>query len=279
MAHRPFPPEPLDAQAIAADLGPAARRFELEVLPECDSTSSRLMAKAEQGAPSGSVVICERQTAGRGRRGREWIAPAGGSLAFSLLWRFAPGAPPPMGLSLAVGVAVAKALEQVGAIGIGLKWPNDVLLHARKLAGILVELVSSRHGAPALIIGIGINLRLPADFPYLPDLMNGRPADLAEALGEPPNLPERNRLLACLLQHLAEALDAFGQAGFAALRDDWLARHAFQNLDVRLSSDHGSPVDGHCLGVDGDGALLLGTADGRIERILAGEVSLRPRLA
>lgn len=262
-----------NADRIQALLGPWAQRVELAILPECDSSNSRLMAEAEAGAASGRVILCERQTAGRGRRGRSWLAPPGGSLAFSLLWRLPPHAPPPMGLSLAVGLAVAQALEESGAVGIGLKWPNDILLHGRKLGGILVELSSGRQGL-ALVIGIGLNLCLPADFPYLPDLSYGRPADLAEALVDAP-LPEENALFACLLRHLIQVLDRFNTGGFAGLRQDWLARHAFQDLEVRLSSDHGAPVDGHCLGVADDGALLLRLADGGVARILAGEVSLR----
>jgi biotin-[acetyl-CoA-carboxylase] ligase BirA-like protein len=132
-----------------------ARRFDIDVLDSCDSTNAVLLARAEAGAPSGTVVIANEQTAGRGRRGRSWFASRGDSLTFSLLWRFAPGTAP-AGLSLAVGLAVAQALEKVGAGGTALKWPNDILKDGRKLGGILVELLP---GAPhAAVIGIGINL-------------------------------------------------------------------------------------------------------------------------
>lgn len=265
-------PAPYDLAALTHALGAAACRFDIDLLSACDSTNAVLLARAEAGAPAGSVVVAETQTAGRGRRGRAWLSAPGESLTFSLLWRFAPGTSP-AGLSLAVGVAVARALEQaapqkVGAgdtarTGIRLKWPNDILLDGKKLGGILLELVP---GAPhAAVIGIGINLYLPAG---LPQEVRVQAAALDES-------SDRNRLLATLLTHLLAVLETFAAAGFTALREDWLMRHAFQNQPVRLLSDFSPPRVGVCRGVAPDGALLL-EIDGRIERILSGELSLRP---
>jgi BirA family biotin operon repressor/biotin-[acetyl-CoA-carboxylase] ligase len=255
---------PATIAAIAATLGSAARRFDIDVLPSCDSTNAVLLARAEAGAPSGTVVIATEQTAGRGRRGRSWFASPGDSLTFSLLWRFAPGTAP-AGLSLAVGVAVARALEKVSPGRTALKWPNDILKDKRKLGGILVELVP---GAPhAAVIGIGINLRLPAG---MPDELRAASAALCAA-GE---VVDENALYAALLGELLATLESFGAAGFAALREDWMARHALQDARVSLASDFGAPRLGICRGVDVDGALLL-EVDGRVERILSGEVSLR----
>jgi BirA family biotin operon repressor/biotin-[acetyl-CoA-carboxylase] ligase len=256
---------PATIAAIAAALGDAAPRFDIDLLPSCDSTNAVLLARADAGAPSGTVVIAAEQTAGRGRRGRSWFAHPGDSLTFSLLWRFAPGTAP-AGLSLAVGVAVARALQKVGAGGTALKWPNDILKDGRKLGGILVELVP---GAPhAAVIGIGINLHLPADLP----------ADVraaSAALCAPGETTDENALYAMLLTELLATLELFAAAGFAALRPEWLARHAMQDVPVLLSSDFGAPRAGICRGVDSDGALLF-EAGGRSERILSGEVSLRP---
>ncbi|KAF0164316.1 MAG: BirA family transcriptional regulator biotin operon repressor / biotin-acetyl-CoA-carboxylase ligase [Rhodocyclaceae bacterium] len=256
---------PVTIAAIAANLGVAARRFDIDVLPTCDSTNAVLLARAEAGAPSGTVVIAEEQTAGRGRRGRTWFASPGDSLTFSLLWRFAPGTAP-AGLSLAVGVAVARALSRVGAGGTALKWPNDILRDDRKLGGILVELVP---GAPhAAVIGIGINLRLPVAMPE--DVRAASAAILAAG-----DTIDANSLYAALLGELLATLEAFAAGGFAAIRPEWLAHHAFQDARVSLTSDFGPPRAGICRGVDSDGALLL-EVDGRVERILSGEVSLRP---
>lgn len=251
--------------SIAAKLGSAARRFDIDVLASCDSTNAVLLGRAEAGAPSGTVVIAEEQTAGRGRRGRTWFASPGDSLTFSLLWRFAPGTAP-AGLSLAVGVAVARALQKVGAGDTALKWPNDILKEGRKLGGILVELVP---GAPhAAVIGIGINLRLPA---AMPDDVRAASA----ALHSNGDAPDATEVVAALLVELLATLEAFSAHGFAAIRPEWMARHAFPTARVSLSTDFGPPREGICRGVDTDGALLL-EVDGRIERILSGEVSLRP---
>lgn len=254
---------PATIATIAATLGNAARRFDIDVLPSCDSTNAVLLARADAGAASGTVVIATEQTAGRGRRGRSWFASPGASLSFSLLWRFAPGTAP-AGLSLAVGVAVVRALTKVGAGETALKWPNDILKDGRKLGGILVELVP---GAPhAAVIGIGINLHLPA----------GMPEDVCAASAAL-DLPatDEDHLYAALLVELLATLEIFAAQGFAALRPEWMARHAFQDAAVLLGSDFGVPREGRCRGVDGDGALLF-ESDGRIERILSGEVSLRP---
>ena len=254
---------PATIAAIASALGPLARRFDVDVLDTCASTNAELLARADAGAASGTVLVANEQTAGRGRRGRTWIASPGDSLTFSLLWRFAPGTAP-AGLSLAVGLAVARALRKVGAGDTALKWPNDILRNRRKLGGILVELLP---GAPhAAVIGIGINLHLPAAMP--PDLR------AASAALELPATDE-STLYAALLTELLAALEQFAAAGFAALRDEWVARHAFQDAPVLLSADFAVPREGICRGVDTDGALLFETAAG-IERVLSGEVSLRP---
>ncbi len=268
------PPIIFDVPAIAAALdacGGLARRFDVDVLTECDSSNSRLMAKAEAGAPSGTVIVAERQTAGRGRRGRNWHSAPGDSLTFSLLWRF-PADTPLAGLSLAVGVALARSLETLGIAGIALKWPNDVLLRERKLAGILIELASGPRAERSLaaVIGIGINLRLPADLPE--DIRDH--ATALDTAGV--KLPDANALLATLLAGLHAQLEAFGRAGFAEMRTEWLRRNAHADQPVRLLADFGEPLDGICRSVAEDGALLLETASG-LQRIISGEVSLRPR--
>jgi BirA family biotin operon repressor/biotin-[acetyl-CoA-carboxylase] ligase len=255
----------LDVAAIAGYLGANACRFDVDVLSSCASTNSLLLERAENGAPSGSVLVTETQTAGRGRRGRPWLSSPGDSLTFSLLWRFAPGTAP-AGLSLAAGVAVARGLEKVGsgetAPAVQLKWPNDILLNGRKLGGILVEL---QPGVPhAAVIGIGINLRLP----------DGMPDDVRAMAIAWPTQADPNQLLANQLAAFLDTLQMFAAGGFASLRNDWTARHAFQDQPVRLLSDFASPREGLCRGADHDGALLF-ECDGRVERVLSGEVSLR----
>ncbi len=260
------PDPPLLISTVAAALGDLACRFDVDVVGECDSTNARLLERAEIGAPSGSVLAALYQTAGRGRRGRQWLSMPHDSLTFSLLWRFPPDTPL-AGLSLAVGVALAQTLEGLGIPGVALKWPNDVLLNERKLAGVLIELVPGKM-PQAAVIGIGMNLKLPREMPLE---LQKTAASLAES-GLP--LPSASVLLARVLTSLHATLTTFSAAGFAQLREEWLMRHAFQDRAVRLLSDFDAPLEGRVIGIDDDGALLLETAAGT-QRIISGEVSLR----
>lgn len=258
----------IDPTHLKTCLGTMAGRFDVDALAECDSTSSELLRRAERGAPAGSVIVADQQMAGRGRRGRQWLSAPAASLTFSLLWRFEGTAAHLSGLSLAIGVGLARALERLGAQDICLKWPNDVLLRKgddyAKLAGILIELASDRRGTQ-VVIGIGLNLLPPeGDLPQ-------PAAGLAQALRA---LPERHTLLATILIALAEVLEIVTVNGFYALKNEWQARHAWQNQAVQLLADAGEPLLGRCLGADDDGALLLDTDSG-IQRIFSGDVSLR----
>ena len=259
----------IDPVRLQSALGLLAGRFNVAALAECDSTNSELLRRAERGAPVGTVIVADRQSAGRGRRGRSWLSAPEASLTFSLLWRF--NGPPGQlaGLSLAVGVALARGLESLGAQGIRLKWPNDVLLATdggfAKLAGILIELASDRRGSQA-VIGIGLNLLPPQE--ALPQPAAG----LAQAMHQ---APERHVVLAAILQELATLLEAFAVDGFFGLKMEWQQRHAWQDLPVRLLGDDAVVLEGVCRGVDDDGALLLETAGG-LQRVLSGDVSLRP---
>ncbi|HUX25952.1 MAG TPA: biotin--[acetyl-CoA-carboxylase] ligase [Burkholderiales bacterium] len=258
----------LDADAVRGRLSAQARHFALEVVDSCVSTNTLLLERARGGAVSGSVLVCELQSAGRGRRGNRWQSGLGGSLTFSLLWRFRQGAPGLAGLSLATGVAVARALASEGIEGVQLKWPNDLLHAGRKLGGILVELQGNAAGPSAAVIGIGLNLRLR---PGLRDAIAQPVTDLASIAAQ---LPPRNRLLASTLIELAQVLEQFAELGFAPLRQEWISRHAHQGRLVTLSSGEGKSVAGRAAGVAEDGALLLQTARG-LERCVSGELSLR----
>ena len=210
----------LDAAAVRAQLGPQARHFHLELLDACASTNTLLLARARAGAPSGSVIACELQSAGRGRRGNSWQSGLGGSLTFSLLWRFAQGAAGLSGLSLAAGVAVARALASFGVADVQLKWPNDLLHAGRKLGGILIELHGDAPGPTAAVIGIGLNVRLRTT---LRDAIAQAVTDVASISKQ---VPQRNRLLAATLIELAQVLEVLrsmglrrcGRSGWRAMR-------------------------------------------------------------
>ena len=132
----------IDPVLLKGRLGILAGRFNVDALDECDSSSSELMRRAAHGVPDGTVIVADKQTAGRGRRGRNWLSSPESSLTFSVLWRFSGNAASLSGLSLAVGVGLARAMESLGAAGVCLKWPNDVLLRSgdgfAKLAGVLI---------------------------------------------------------------------------------------------------------------------------------------------
>ena len=259
----------IDPVRLQALLGDARGRFDVDSSAECASTSTLLLERAEQGAPAGSVIVTDRQTAGRGSRGRTWLASPESSLTFSVLWRFDGGLERLSGLSLAVGVAVVHGLEACGAKGITLKWPNDILLDNAKLGGILVELQGEADSALA-VIGIGLNLRKPENIGE-GEILALPPAALDKVLSP---LPERHILFAQLLIELAHVFDRFSSGGFAALRKQWQARNAWQDKPVRLLRDGRIEKEGICRGADSDGALLVQTAAG-IERCLSGDLSLR----
>ena len=258
----------IDPVVLKDRLANVAGRFDVDTLDECDSTSSELMRRAERGAPAGTVIVADRQSAGRGRRGRSWLSAPESSLTFSVLWRFPGNATGLSGLSLAVGVGLARALEAIGATGVCLKWPNDVLLRAgddfAKLAGILIELSSDRRGTQA-IIGIGLNLAPP------PGELPQPAAGLSQACRQ---AAERHAVLAAILVQLAGVLDAFAVDGFGGLQMEWQHYHAWQDVAVCILADGAQAQSGRCLGVDADGALRLETAAG-VERIFSGDVSLR----
>jgi BirA family biotin operon repressor/biotin-[acetyl-CoA-carboxylase] ligase len=192
----------------------------------------------------------------------------GASLTFSLLWRFQCGAAALSGLSLAVGVALIRALHGIGVTEAKLKWPNDVLVDQHKLAGILIELQGDMEGPSAAVIGIGLNLRLPQ---HVKRHIDQAATDLQSLMRIQPNPSE---LLGLLLRHLAEVLNEFENRGFEQLREEWTTHHAYHNRPVLMLMPDGREVQGQVMDVASDGVLLVETAAG-IQRFTAGEISLR----
>lgn len=265
----PAPPQWLTTARLAEELGPLADTFSIEIQDSATSSNVLLLQRASLGAPSGSVLAVEWQTAGRGRLGRPWHSALGQSLTFSLLWRFERGLSSLSGLSLATGVAIMRALRTLGIEGAQLKWPNDVLgANQGKLAGILLEAQGDMLGPCAVVIGIGINLGLPDEVQRQVD----QPASSLSQLTAPP--PERNRLLATLLRELATVLADFAAHGFAPLQQEWESHHAAQGRPVRLLLPDGNTLQGVARGVAADGRLRLETEHGE-QLFNSGEVSLR----
>ncbi|MCB5189126.1 biotin--[acetyl-CoA-carboxylase] ligase [Methylobacillus arboreus] len=268
-------PEPvhlLDEGAVLAEMASAQQRFKLKLFDSIDSTNSYLMQQAANGALHGSVAAALLQTKGRGRRGRRWQAALGASLTFSLLWRFQLGAAALSGLSLAAGLALVRTLHQYGLQEARLKWPNDILVGERKLAGILIELQGDMDGPSAAVIGIGLNLKLPT---AIRTVIDQPVTDMTSHLHTSIN---PNELLGQLLNQLADVLDEFERAGFASMREEWQLHHAYQGQAVRLLFPDGREQHGNVHGIADDGVLLVQNEHGT-QRFSSGEISLRGQLA
>ena len=258
----------LDAAVVERNAGAAAARFSIDLVDVTGSTNTLLMQRAADGAPSGAVVAAEWQESGRGRLGRAWHAGVCGGVTFSVLWRFTQGAGALAGLSLAAGVALVRAVEKLGVRGAKLKWPNDLLWRDGKLAGTLIEMLGDALGPSAVVMGIGINVRLS-------DALRGRidqpAADLEAACGR---TLDRAEVLGLVLAELAPALDAFERDGFAPMRAEWERHHAHQGKAVAITLPDGRVHEGVARGVGDDGALLFETGNA-VRRLHSGELSVR----
>jgi BirA family biotin operon repressor/biotin-[acetyl-CoA-carboxylase] ligase len=257
---------PLSPQRIASFCRSTAQQLAIEVVAETGSTNADLLARLD-ALTAPVLLIAERQTAGRGRAGRTWLSAPGASLTFSLAWKFSLPMRALVGLPLAVGVVIAEALATFD-VKARLKWPNDVLVEGNKLAGILIETASVPHDASWAVVGIGLNMALPAS--------------LAGQIDRPiANIPwlselDQDRLMATFLNGLAEAMVQFEQLGLAAFVPRWHALHAYAGQAVAILDNGRVVQQGTAVGIDEVGRLLLDTATGRAA-IMAGDVSLRLR--
>ena len=256
----------LDKNAVLNAIGEQQEWFNVIILDKVASTNTYLMQ--QKNVAHATCVAAHIQTNGKGRRGRTWVSQLGASLTFSLVWRFQCGAAALSGLSLAVGVALMRTLLSFNINQAQLKWPNDILINGKKLAGILIELQGDLDGPSTAVIGIGINLNLPK---ALIEAIDQPTTDLNTVSDNPIN---QNILLGTLLKHLAEVLSRFEQFGFVGLRDEWVSYHAYHQQPVRMLLPNGTEVLGVVKNVADDGILLVDTALG-LQRFSAGEISLR----
>ena len=258
------PIEALDAGRIRAALPGWARLGGLCVHGAIDSTNVWLQERSHS-LPSPFACLSEHQLAGRGRRGRVWEDGMGRDICLSLLWRFSAAQARAQGLSLAVGVAAARALAATGASGIELKWPNDVVWRDRKLGGILIEgSVAGR--AWNVVIGVGINIHPCAG----PDVRVPR----VHLESIPGAQVSRNRLAAGLIAEIWAECARFEELGAGPAIGEWTRLDAMRGRAVTVHRPDGG-VGGIARGVDEAGELLV-EVDGALERFVSAEVSLRP---
>jgi BirA family biotin operon repressor/biotin-[acetyl-CoA-carboxylase] ligase len=266
------PAELLDIDRICAGLGSDRKPHlhNLELLFEVESTNTRLLRRAPPPPSTADVCIAELQHAGRGRLGRRWIAAFGGGVAMSLGWTCSDVVRTLPALSLGVGVAVARGLTRAGAAGIKLKWPNDIWYEERKLGGVLIELRAEAGGPAHVVIGVGINVSLPAEVRQEIESTGAAVAAVADACQEPAS---RNRVAGAILDELLSMLLQYERYGFAAFRSAWTALDGLNGRAAQVLVGN-SAVSGIARGVDADGALLLETEE-CMQRFVSGEASLR----
>ncbi|MDO8863386.1 bifunctional biotin--[acetyl-CoA-carboxylase] ligase/biotin operon repressor BirA [Haliea sp. E1-2-M8] len=241
---------------------------ELQLLETVDSTNAEALRRVAAGSGAGLVCSAEQQTAGRGRRGRAWVSPYARNIYLSLVWEYNEGAAALEGLSLAVGVAVTRALAHLGLPPLQLKWPNDLLFAGAKVGGVLLEMAGDASGRCQVVIGVGINVAMP---PAAAQAIDQAWTDLATVAGG--QAPGRNAVVASLLNELLPLAASFARTGFAPWRDSWMALDAFADASVVLHSGEQRQA-GVARGVDERGALQLETTLG-LRPIYGGEISLR----
>jgi BirA family biotin operon repressor/biotin-[acetyl-CoA-carboxylase] ligase len=260
----------LEEQALF-DYGFPQNTFdEITIELSLDSTNNAMMQAAENNVTARKICFAEMQTSGRGRRGRAWVSPFAQNLYFSVLWPFSQGIAAIQGLSLAVGLAVHRAMKELGVNGSGLKWPNDILAEYQgkkaKLGGILIELTGDITDACQVVIGVGLNL----DVQIKDQVHIDQAAVGIKQLGV--NV-DRNKITAIVVSHLVEVLKSFSKTGFAPLKQEWNDADTFCGRDAKLILPS-SEIYGKCAGVNEKGELALDTEQG-IQMFNAGEVSLR----
>lgn len=265
--------EPLDATLIRTALPSSVHEIvrTIDVHWSIDSTNSALVARPNPPEGQSEVVLAEFQTAGRGRRGRQWIAPPGGSICMSLSWTF-PQLPKDVGaLSLAVGVCVVRALASLGVKSTGLKWPNDIFLADHKLGGVLIELRAESGGPACAVVGIGLNVALGA---ALLDKIRGIGLPATDLASVGIATPSRNAIAARLLEYTIRGLVQFGQEGLRPFVEEWRQADALRGRPVTVQGGEAAAL-GLARGIDISGALMVETPQG-LRKFISGDVSVRP---
>tara|TARA_E500000178_G_scaffold290010_1_gene293329 strand:+ start:756 stop:1733 length:978 start_codon:yes stop_codon:yes gene_type:complete len=262
--------ELLSIEKITSCFSPVTQRIcpTIDLLRVVDSTNTYARKKVEESPSNGTLIIAEYQSSGRGRRGKSWFSPLGGNIAFSLVWDFQRGTQVLDGLSLAVGVAVQRAFTELGCSGVQLKWPNDLLIKGKKIAGILIEMMGDPLGDFTVIIGIGINYKLPHGSSEIIDQPH------TDVVSEWPQAVSRNVLCGSVVNQLINALLSFERQGFSPFLKEWLQNDALIGQECAINTATEIHF-GRVLGVTKRGALRLSSFDGGENHFVGGELTLR----
>lgn len=261
------PLELLDEARIRAAGGDALNGLSLQCAGWIDSTNTAVLASEQ---PDPQAQLAEGQSAGRGRRGRQWVSPYAHNLYLSLGWRFDGWLPQLSALPLAVSVMIWRVLQRHRVPDLGIKWPNDLLVNGAKLGGILIENRGEAGGACRVVIGIGLNLAMP---PSVAQQIDQRWTSLSDCLDSPPG---RNQLAGELLAQLMDSLQDFERGGFEPFAPDFRNADCLQGRAVRVE-DHGRFEDGIAKGIGTQGALRFQPEGGEERLLYSGDVSVRRR--
>ncbi len=241
----------------------------LEIFLQIDSTNRYLFDLPNHDLTQGRVCLAEMQTAGKGRRGRNWVSTFGSNIYLSIIWQFNQGYASTQGLSLAVGIAVVRALHAYGVTAVGLKWPNDIFYAGKKLGGILIEIAGEAEGPCRAVIGLGLNVLLTQ---HEAKSITQAWTDLTHILDD--KVVNRNRLVATVLTHLMMVLNEFQHTGLASFINEWSTYDCLKHQAITLLIGERS-VSGMMRGINENGLVLIEHHDGRIQAFASGEVSIR----
>ena len=255
----------LDQQRLSTSH--ASLGWPVTVLQSVDSTNAEVLRLLGTGKQAPFLLLAEQQTAGRGRRGRAWVSPFAENMYYSLLIRIDGGMRQIEGLSLVVGLALLKAIKELGVSDAGLKWPNDVLVDGQKIAGILLEMSGDPGDECHVVIGVGVNVNMKV---VEVDAITQAWTSLSRVLGK---AIDRNQLVEFFSKHLQAYMAVHMREGFTALQHEWQANHLWQGRMATLTAGN-TPIKGEIMGVDCTGAIRL-KVDGQERSFSGGELSLR----
>jgi BirA family biotin operon repressor/biotin-[acetyl-CoA-carboxylase] ligase len=261
--------ELLDKETITASLSQQTKATvnELYVLPVIDSTNNYLLERlrTRRPGPCANICLAEYQSSGRGRRGRSWVSPYGSNLYLSVDWQFEGGVAALEGLSLAVGVVIARSLSSMGVADVSLKWPNDILINGAKLGGILIDVRGDHAGPCRIVVGVGVNVNMSNQCVDIDQLW----VDLKSVRGD----VSRNLLAANMIERLITLLATFESTGLTPYVAQWQRLDAFSGKAVDIvTGDH--KITGVCCGIAANGALIIDSGGDR-KQMHGGELSLR----